>query len=94
MSRRVNDLRSRVGDLKFKLREAENRLRDALIEEAPFKVGDVALTKFYEDDVEVIVRRVYVRHGELDYRVSERRVNGEWMSRERDAWRGLRPVPE
>lgn len=41
MSAEINALKSRVGDLKRQLREAEDRLRAAEIDAFPVKVGDV-----------------------------------------------------
>lgn len=75
MSKRVDDLKARVGDARVKLAEAENRLRAAQIEEAPFQVGDEAMMG---RDL-VIVRNVSIHWngGGYWYGVSKKK-DGAW----------------
>jgi hypothetical protein len=44
-SKRINDLKSRVGDLERQLQEAKKRLHQAQLEEAGVSVGDVVVFK-------------------------------------------------
>lgn len=78
------------------LRDAKQRRDEIIVEEAPFKVGDVVEMNgggYMQDWEPVIVRRVRARWGEkAGYFVSKRRKNGEWMTREQEAWGELRPV--
>lgn len=89
MSERIDRLQGKVGQLRGDLAAAEKLLREALIDEAEFKVGDVVEANDREWKP-AIVRRVFVEWGQVTYLVSYRRKSGDWMDRESRAWNGIR----
>lgn len=89
----LNDLKSRVGDLRRRLLEAERELRDAQVRHAPFRVGDEVEARLGGSWQPAIVRRVEPQSwGEPWFKVSPRKKNGEWSSVERHAFGDVRAL--
>lgn len=84
----VQHLKSRVGDLRRRLRDAELELHEAQVRAAPFQVGDVVVA----EGKAAIVREVEPQSwGSCWYFVSFRKKDGAWSNAKKRIF--SEPVP-
>lgn len=81
----INALKSRVGDLRRQLTEAEDRLREAEIAQCPAKIGDIVTYRGQEHRVTEIKpswQKAWLmgnpRKKDGTFGIAERHLYGDW----------------
>ncbi len=89
----IADLELEVQRLRGELRMAQDTLRQALIDAAPFQVGDVVEAQVRAMKWEqAIVRAINTSGAQFWYMVSLQKTDGTWGTQERHAFNRVRPV--